>query len=440
MNSQKNLNKGGFQTQFAPSEEDLYKCVHCGFCLNVCPTYKVTGLETESPRGRIALMKAVHEERTPITKSIIKHWELCLQCRACETACPSGVPYGKLMEDVRAELKTRKLTRTFFQDSVKNIVLNLLFPKLFFLKILILFLRIYRILGINFVVINFVKFKFIPNKLKIIFTSLPIPTEKPFKGKGKNFSPHKEPIYTVGLLSGCIMPLVHGNTMNATIRVLNKNLVNVIIPSNQGCCGALNIHNGDINNSLDMAKRNIDSFLDSKIDFIIVASAGCGTAMKEYKDILKDDQGYFEKALEVSNKTKDLYEFLSMINLEKPTVPINKKIVYQDPCHLINAQNISEEPRKIINMIPGIQFSEIKNPTTCCGSAGTYNILHQKMAKSLLRNKVENILKVSPDFIATGNIGCINQISSGISIPIIHTVEVIDWFTGGPKPQKLKNL
>jgi len=431
MNSQKNLNKGGFQTQFAPSEEDLYKCVHCGFCLNVCPTYKVTGLETESPRGRIALMKAVHEERTPITKSIIKHWELCLQCRACETACPSGVPYGKLMEDVRAELKTRKLTRTFFQDSVKNIVLNLLFPKLFFLKILILFLRIYRILGINFVVINFVKFKFIPNKLKIIFSSLPIPTEKPFKGKGKNFSPHKEPIYTVGLLSGCIMPLVHGNTMNATIRVLNKNLVNVIIPSNQGCCGALNIHNGDINNSLDMAKRNIDSFLDSKIDFIIVASAGCGTAMKEYKDILKDDQGYFEKALEVSNKTKDLYEFLSMINLEKPTVPINKKIVYQDPCHLINAQNISEEPRKIINMIPGIQFSEIKNPTTCCGSAGTYSLFEPKISNQVTKNKVEDIMENNPQIIATGNPGCAMQLKNYLEninsdIEVKYVVELLD--------------
>ena len=431
MSTQNKVKKSGFKTKFAPQDQDLYKCVHCGFCLNVCPTYKVTGLETESPRGRIALMKAVHEERTPITKSIIKHWELCLQCRACETACPSGVPYGKLMGNVRAELKTRKLTRNHLKEIMKSFVFKLIFPKLFVLKSLLLILKIYHLTGINFLINQILKLKIFPNRMRIIVSSLPIPREKPFLAEGKVFSSYTSPIFTVGLLSGCIMPLIHGNTMNAVVRVLNKNRIKVVVPANQGCCGALNIHDGDIGSAIEMAKKNIDSFFEANLDFIVVASAGCGAAMKEYKDIFSDNPEYCEKAIALSEITKDIYEFLSMIPLVKPTLSIDKKIVYQDPCHLINAQKISEEPRNILNMIPGIKLSELKNPTTCCGSAGTYSLFEPSISNSITKNKIEDIMENDPEIVATGNPGCAMQLNNYLrtinsNIEVKYVIDLLD--------------
>jgi len=404
--------------------DDLYKCVHCGLCLNVCPTYLQTGLETESPRGRIALMKAVQEGRVGLTNQVVPHMEMCLQCRACEAACPSGVPFGHLMEAVRVDIRDqrkdpilRRLLLSFF--------FHYLLPyqgRLYFLGRL---LRFYRRSPVFWILSR------LPGMVGDLQRQIPIIDKRSFRAKNKPFEPIGTVKTQVGLLLGCIMPLVQTSTMEATVRVLTHNGCRVIVPPNQVCCGAMNLHGGDRLRAQDMARRNVDTFLDADISALIVSSAGCGSTMKEYGDLLANDPAYSEKAKYLSSIVMDVTEYLAYLPFKSPTKSLFMKVTYQDPCHLAHAQRIKSEPRDILRSIPGLQLIEMENPDRCCGAAGLYSLLQREMSNRLLSDRMESVAYTKAEIVVTANPGCMIQFEGGFKkdgkkIRVCHVVDLLD--------------
>ena len=354
----------GFNNIDSPRDEDLYRCVHCGFCLPVCPTYVETGLETESPRGRIALMKAVRENRIGITNRVVSHWELCLQCRACEVACPSGVPFGRLMEYTRAQViqkhKGSKRTRL-----VRFLFLRGLLPYPKMLKALAWILRAYQKSGIQTLIKHSRILNLLPGNMSKIESLQPRLSDQFFVPSTKIFSAYGTARHRVILLSGCVMPLTHAPTMHSAVNVLRHNGCDVLVPTGQGCCGALNLHSGDTNYARSMARRNIDIFLRFDPDAIITASAGCGSTMKEYDELFRNDPDYKQKAEKFSTLTKDITEFLVDLPLNPPKGEIKKRVTYQDSCHMAHAQRITEAPRKLLKAVPGLTLIEMKHRVKC---------------------------------------------------------------------------
>ena len=418
--------KTGFKTKYAPKDTDLYKCVHCGFCLSACPTYIETGLESESPRGRIALMKAVRENRLEITPNVMSHWDSCLQCRACEIACPSGVEFGKLISGAKSEiveLKIRSLSNRF----IRKYILNFVFAKLYSLNILSKFLSLYNFFQIRNIVNFGSKLKLIPKTILILNSASPKPD-------GPAFNP---PVISgqgnlrIALLKGCVMPIVEGNAMRSVVSLLMQNNITVVVPKNQGCCGALNHHSGEHKTAESLAKNNIDAFLTENYDYILIASAGCSSATKEYPLLFEEGSEYHKKAKILAGKTKDLHEFLIEKGIKKPEGKINKRVVLQEPCHSINAQRITDEPRLLLNQIPGLEVITLENPNQCCGSAGIYSVTNFEMSTKVTKRKMDQILQHSPDIIATCNPGCSMQMKSYLrntksKIVVKHIAELID--------------
>ncbi len=429
------LTQSGFQGPDAPDEADMYRCVHCGLCLSSCPTYIATGLETESPRGRIALMKAVNEGRLEITPRVTSHWDACLQCRACEAVCPSGVPYGRIMEKTRYQMLTQN-TGSSASKPVSRLFLRAALPHPKRLRLGAQVIRLYQRSGLQKLVRNSKVLRLIPGNLAGLESQLP-------NMRGHFFSSSKEtfrarglpegapPKLTVGLLSGCVMPLVQGDTMAATVRVLTRNGCDVVVPVGQGCCGALNVHGGDLEYGRIMARRNIDVFLASGVDRIVVSSAGCGSAMKEYHQLLADDPAYAEPALRFSDSTQDITELLVSLPFQHPKSSLIRKVTYQDPCHLAHAQRITEAPRQILQSIPGLELIEMEDAAMCCGAAGLYSVLQKDLAGSILARKMEHILATGAEQVITANPGCMMQIEQALrSSPkkssVVHVVDVLD--------------
>jgi len=428
-NSKENNPNLKLNANYPEFKEDIYKCVKCGFCLTACPTYLDTGLETESPRGRIALMRAVTEERLPLTNRIIDHWALCLQCRACEAVCPSGVPFGHMMESTRNAvnisgkqgLTTKLVGLIFLRFLLKNLgILRFLFKILYITQIL----KLHKLFQWKIVS------SLLPKQLSNTLGNPPIINRRFFTTTSKTIKPNTPyPKKKVVLLAGCIMPLTHSETLHACVEVLKINGCEVMIPEQQGCCGALNIHNGELKSGKEMAKKNIESFLESKPDAIISASAGCGSTMKEYHQLLKEDPKLLDQATLFSKLTKDITEFLIELPLIKPKGKLNKKVIFQNPCHLLHAQNIYEEPKKILDLIPGLDIIESIDEN-CCGAAGIYSILQQSTSQRILEKKLANLLKESPDLILTANPGCMIQIEQGLkskasNTQILHIIELL---------------
>ena len=420
----------GFSGVDAPAEADMYRCVHCGLCLSACPTYTVLGVETESPRGRIAYMKAVHEGRLGISQRVVSHWEACLQCRACEAVCPSGVPFGRIMEYSRSQV----LAQDKQGDELKRIsrlFLRAALPHPNRLRWGAYLIRIYQKSRIQKLVRASRLLHLLPGHLSELEAQLPI-MERRFFGTSKQvFRAQGETKMTVGLLSGCVMPLMQGSTMRAAVRVLTRNGCDVVVPPGQGCCGALNLHAGDLEMGRQMARRNIDVFLAAGVDCIVNASAGCGSAMKEYHELLKDDPEYSVKAQQFSELTQDITEFLVSLPLEPPQSRLERKVTYQDPCHLAHAQRITQEPRAILNAIPGVELVEMEQPAMCCGSAGFYSLTQPELAGQILDNKMVNVLATGADQVVTANPGCMMQIEMGLrarGVPqkVLHVVDILD--------------
>ncbi len=410
-------NTSNFRGPDVPAPEDMYKCVHCGFCLQACPTYLETGLEAESPRGRIALMKAVEEGRTEITPAIVGHWDKCLQCRACEVVCPSGVPYGRLMEATRANVET-VFKRGFKKRRARDIGFNGVLPNPKRLNRIGRALRLYQKSGLQAFARKTGAVRLAPGGS--LEKYLPKLGDRFFITSGQVIRPDGEVRARVAMLGGCVMRLTHGPTLEAVTRVLARNGVEVYVPETQGCCGALNAHSGERDSAREMARRNIDAFLEVETDAIIVAAAGCGSTMKEYGELLENDPEYAEKASEVAERTKDIHEFLSDLGIEAPKGSLARngvdlKVTYQDSCHLGLAQRITAPPRQLLNAIPGVEFVEMEESLVCCGSGGTYSLFEQEMSLRLARRKTGNIVASGANIVATANPGCVIQMEQALA-------------------------
>ena len=413
------------------NEEDLYKCVHCGFCLQSCPTYLETGLETESPRGRIALMKAVNESRLEIDESVIGHWDLCIQCRACEVACPSGVPYGSLIEKTLENVEPYR-QRNKISKFIRSVVLKVIVKRQNILSAMFIGLRLYSATGVQKVLRKTRLLEFVSKKLDLIERSTPLIHGKSFKSKGQYYKPEKEQTAVVNLLSGCVMPLVQGDQMRAVVEVLKETGTGVKVPADQVCCGAINSHLGDMDSSRQLARDNIDAF-NSNQDPIVVASAGCGARMKEYSSLLSSDPEYANKAKKFGERVLDLHEYIREKQIDVPTSSDSEPLLvtYQDSCHLGNVQGIKQAPRDIICRLPGVEFKELKDSNICCGAGGAYMVTQPEMSNKVLSSKIKNIQDTGADVVITSNPGCYMQIESGIKkygldIKVKYVAEMIN--------------
>ena len=397
----------------APDESDLYKCVHCGFCLQVCPTYIETGLETESPRGRLALMKAVNEGRIGITDTVIRHWDLCIQCRACEVACPSGVPYGNLIEATMAQVADRR-EQNFVQKSAADLSLKHIVPHQGRIEALMSLTRLYQKSGLQSLVRKSGVLGAIAPSMAALESSMPDVSDTYFKAKGQTIPAMGERRARVAILSGCVMPLVNGPEMDAAVRVLARNGCEIVVPKDQVCCGAINSHVGDLDTARKLARRNIDVFTDAGVEYVIVASAGCGSRMKEYDHLLGKDPAYSDKAKRFSATVKDINEFLVDIPFDPPKAALDYRVTYQDSCHLGNAQRITAAPRRILRSIPGVEFIELPDAGQCCGAGGTYTITERDFSLRVLNSKMDAFETTGADVIATANPGCLMQLQYGV--------------------------
>ena len=420
----------GFQGPDAPAEADMYRCVHCGLCLSSCPTYVETRMEMESPRGRIALMKAVNEGRVEITPRIVSHWEACLQCRACEAVCPSGVPYGRMMEHTRAQVRAHN-RQSAGLGRVSRLFLRGALPHPGRLRFGAGLVRVYQRSGVQWLLRRTRLLRLVSGGLARMEAQLP-PMSARFFGPSATIHPARgDRRMTVALLSGCVMPLMQGPTMESAVRVLTSNGCDVAVPLGQGCCGALNMHAGDLDAARAMARRNIDALTAAGAERIVTASAGCGSAMKDYHDLLQDDPDYAERARTFSQQTVDITELLVDLPLRAPTMPLPRKVTYQDPCHLAHAQRITKAPRTILKSIPGLELIEMENSDLCCGGAGIYSMVQPELSGRLLRRRLTRIDATGADEVVTANPGCVLQIETGLkaqgkSTPVRHVVDILD--------------
>ena len=417
------------------SEKILRKCVHCGFCNATCPTYQLLGDELDGPRGRIYLIKDMIENKKPASAKIVKHIDRCLSCYSCMTTCPSGVNYMHLIDHGRSHIeKTYK--RPFNERIIRN-----------FLSIVLPNPTFFRIIGILTLLIKPFQYIF-PKKIRDMISLMPIKFPKKNLPKIKIYKVKKEkPVARVALLTGCVQKVISPQINEATIRLLNRHNIEVVVPKGIGCCGSLNHHLGKSDLAHKNFKKNIsiwyDEYIKNGLDAIISNTSGCGTTLKDYGFIFRSDEDFKKKAKKISELTKDITEYLDEnIKLDFIKRKHNDKeynIAYHSACSMQHGQKIHDVPINLIKKT-GNQVFNIPDGHLCCGSAGTYNLLQSDIAKKLLKNKISNIEKIKPQFITTGNIGCITQIANGTKIPILHTVEIIDWYTGGPKPEILKNL
>ena len=432
------------QTNFAPaqladpamqsSEKILRTCVHCGFCTATCPTYLLLGDELDSPRGRIYLIKDMLEGAKPATPEVVKHIDRCLSCLSCMTTCPSGVHYMHLVDHARSYIEaTHK--RPWHDRAIRELLARVLpYPGRF------------RVAILGAVLAK--PFKAVIGRLPRVGTRLEAMIDlapkrplgpSPFSRPG-SFPAEGPRRGRVAILSGCAQPVLKPGFNEAAIRLLNRHGVEVVQPKGEGCCGALVHHMGRDEESHGFAKRNIDAWTreieGEGLDAIVITASGCGTTIKDYGFMFRDDPAYAEKAKRVSELTKDITEYVATLKLREPVRDTDLVVAYHSACSMQHGQQIREEPKKLLKKL-GLTVKDVPEGHICCGSAGTYNILQPEIAARLRARKVANIERTKPDLIATGNIGCMTQISKGTTIPIVHTVELLDWMTGGPRPEAL---
>lgn len=433
--------KTNFRIPDPPTAADITRCVHCGLCLNHCPTYRLTGLETESPRGRLFLIRQLAEGKQEANAPFIEHIGLCLGCQNCETVCPSGVRFGHLLEAARAEIVERKRVGAF-ERAVRWLVFKQAWPHPARLNALVALLRFYQLSGLQKLLRALGIFKYL-GRISGMEALLPA-------RRLRGFNPHPRPLSLsergekrAALFTGCIMRAGFGDIHDATIRVLARNGWRVEVPDEQICCAALHVHAGEREVAKGMARRNIDALLFPSpfqgegrdggrgYDAIVVNAAGCGATLKNYSEQLHGDAAYAERAKEFSARVKDVSELLAQTAIEKPTRALNLRVTYQEPCHLAHAQRIKRQPREILNQIRGVEFVEMKASDRCCGSAGIYNLLHPEIADQLIDEKMANIAATNADVVVTGNVGCLLQLEYGKRRTdwkgrVAHWVELLD--------------
>ena len=418
------------------SVDGVNQCVHCGLCLAYCPTFSELGTEMDSPRGRIFTIKSLAEGRMSLTDSVAQHLSLCLDCRACETVCPAGVPYGRLIEAAKVEIERQQpgaLPRRLFRGL--NFGLLLGHPRL--LRLAAAGARLYQTSGLQQLVRRSGLVKLLPGTLpawEALLPSVPSKAERtPPPRTTLADGPRRA---RVAMLTGCIQAVVFGAHNRATARVLARNGCDVLVPEGQRCCGALNAHGGDHARALAMARQTIDAFEAVAADFVIVNVSGCGAHMKAYGHLLADDPAYAERAKRFAATVRDLAEFLAQEPLRGPLQPVTMTCTYHDPCHVVHGQKIKSEPRRLLAQIPGLRLVELPESDWCCGSAGIYNLTQPEMATRLLHRKVGHVLETSAEAVVTANPGCILQIQAGLGahqspVRVLHLVEILDRAYGG---------
>ena len=411
-----------------PGRDLLDDCVHCGFCLPTCPTYVLWGQEADSPRGRIHLMKLRRDGRDTGPESFVQHIDACLGCMACVPACPSGVQYDSLLEAARPQVE-REARRGVADRAFRSLIFAL-FPHPGRLKLLSLPLAFYQRSGMRRLVKKSGLLGLLPARLQAMERLLPpirlsapaIPERVPAKGTARR---------RVGLLLGCVQRAFFADVNAATARVLAAEGCEVIVPQMQGCCGALAEHAGEEQAAMDAAKALIEVFEKTDVDTIVINAAGCGSAMKRYGHLLRNDPAYAQRAAAFAAKCKDISEVLAELEPRAPRGPVQLKAAYHDACHLQHAQGVRAQPRQLLRSIPGVELREIAESEICCGSAGIYNLLEPEAAGQLRDRKVKNVIATGADAIVSGNPGCLLQIATGLEeagrpMRIMHLVEVID--------------
>ena len=408
---------------------DLYsKCVHCGLCLDQCPTYRALGTEMDSPRGRIYQIVQVDEGRLALSDSFVTHIDRCLGCLNCQTACPSGVAYGSLLEQARAQIAENyqrpwlatRLRRHFYADVL---------PSFHHLARHARFIRIYQRSGLQSLARATGVLRFLGVE-ELDALSPQIESEFSFVDLGRVFSAEGKQRGRVALLIGCVASVAFAELNRATIRVLTKNGIEVHVPEKQACCGALQLHAGHLDLAREQARRNIDAMLAPAFDAIVSNAAGCGSTMKEYEGLLQDDTGYSDRAQQFTAKVRDINEYLAEVGLLEPKRTLSARVTYQDPCHLAHAQGIRSAPRQLLRHI-GAELVESPRPDSCCGSAGVYNVVQNEISMRVLDEKMGFIASIEPQIIATANVGCMLQFRAGVerqkmSARVAHVVELLD--------------
>ncbi len=433
-----------FSARDRPSSDIINTCVHCGLCLSACPTYRETGLEMSSPRGRIYLMKAVDEGRIGLESEVFQEqMSQCLNCRACEAVCPSGVQYGAILEASRAQIEqarergardpaapTALPPRPLWQQALRRVVFGGLFKEMGLFRAFSASMRLYQRSGAQWIartsgLLKLMGLADTERMLPPINARFTVP-------RGQIYPAEGERRYSVAVLTGCIMSTAFADVHEATIRVLRKNGCEVILPPDQGCCGALHTHGGDLDGGRDLARRNIAAFEALGVDAIVVNAAGCGSTLKEYHHLLHDDPLWHERAAAFSRKVKDVHEFLAGIEFNRADLGrLEVQVTYQEPCHLAHAQRITVQPRTLLTAIPGLQLREMHESALCCGSAGVYNVTQPEMAARLGARKVDNALATGARIIATANPGCALQLAGelrrrGEDVQVRYIVELLD--------------
>jgi glycolate oxidase iron-sulfur subunit len=402
-----------------PDAADLSQCVHCGLCLPNCPTYLVTGFEAESPRGRIHLIQSLNEGRVEPNAAYREHLELCLVCRNCESVCPSGVHFGRIMEAGRAQLY-QQTELPWHERAFRRLAFKELLPHQTRLRVLFGMLLIYQRSGLRKIVQ-----KALPTAMKDLEALLPT-LGKPFVPRWEVYAAFGQVRYRVGLFTGCVMPLVYGPVHEATLRVLRRNGCEVHVPRSQVCCGALNVHGGERDISTRLARQNMREFLGRGLDAIVVNSAGCGSTMKEYGELVGGRDAELFARL-----TQDVTEFLASIDLEPPRRTVERTVTLQESCHLVHAQRIREAPRQLLAMLPGVTLRDMARPELCCGSAGLYMLTQPAMASRLLDDKMRDVASTGATTVVTANPGCMMQLQrglhrAGLKGEVKHIVELLD--------------
>ncbi|MCC6362364.1 MAG: 4Fe-4S dicluster domain-containing protein [Bryobacterales bacterium] len=412
-----------------PQQKDLDRCVHCGLCLNSCPTYRVLGIEMDSPRGRIYQMVQVHNG-AEISASYQEHLDLCLACRGCETACPSGVQYGRLIEAARAEIEN-KVRRPFLTRLLRRFVFGSLLPSPALLKMAAAGMYVYQNFGPQALArgLGILKLMGKMGELEKLAPPAEFPTF--FSAYGKVFPPEGERKHKVALLGGCIANISFARLNEATVRVLQKNGCEVHVPRGQTCCGALHVHSGIRDDARRLARQNIDALLAGGFDAILTNSAGCGSTLKEYNELLEHDDAYKAGAEKFSRLVKDINEFLAAIGLNPRMGNLPLRVTYQDSCHLAHGQKVRTAPRQLLKAVPGLEFQEMPLSDLCCGSAGIYNVLQTEMSMQVLGRKMELANSVPANVIATANTGCMLQLRAGVAMHgkgqrVAHVIEILD--------------
>ncbi|ERI07616.1 cysteine-rich domain protein [Aneurinibacillus aneurinilyticus ATCC 12856] len=414
----------------ATDEDKFAACVHCGMCLESCPTYDELGHEHQSPRGRVHLMKAVAQGKMAISEAFADPVFTCLDCRACETACPSGVQVGTLIEEARGQIR-ETLPLTGWKKTISRTFLRKLFPYPARLQVLGKALKVYQRSGLQTFARKTGLVNLAPQHLRDMEAIMPMVTEPTLTKYPHGIPANGKVKMQVALFTGCIMDVMFSDINEATIRVLTRNGYEVEMPQGQRCCGALHVHAGDREEGRRLARQNIDAFLEADPDKVIVNAAGCGCALKEYPELLREDQEYRERAKQFAAKVEDVSKFLHDYGYRKPQGKLNARVTYHDACHLAHGQGVRREPRELLESIPGLQIIPLPDADRCCGSAGIYNLTNPGMAGKILDKKMEN-MPAEAELISMGNPGCMLQIAMGVAKcgrnqQVVHTVQLLDW-------------